>query len=128
MPRTIKLDLTAKQKRGLMRCSKTDPQAYMRERCNAILQVAQGKGLDHVARKGLSRPRGHRTIKKWICIYLAEGLAGLLLWERKSALLQGLKGHARGHDWKPTLVLTGDQVQKLLRYRLGHPKPWVRER
>lgn len=51
--------------------------AYVRERAAAILQVATGKTVGDVARRGLRKKRQDETVSSWVKRYLAEGAEGL---------------------------------------------------
>jgi hypothetical protein len=55
-----------------------DPRPYVRERCAALLKVADGQSAHAVARKGLLRPRDPDTVYAWLDRYRDRGLAGLL--------------------------------------------------
>jgi transposase len=122
-PGRFTLTLTSEQRAELVRCRDTDPQGYVRERCCALLQVAERKTPDSII-----RGRGLHSIKEWLSAYRKEGLAGLVLWQRQRAQLEGLRGHAKGHATPPALTLTREEEQDLLRHRVGDPDPSVRER
>ena len=55
-----------------------DPRAYVRERCAAMLKVADGTSAHAVALFGLLRPRDPDTLYAWLDRYQEAGLAGLL--------------------------------------------------
>jgi len=55
-----------------------DPKPFARERCAAVLQIAEGRAPFAVARAGLLRPRDPDTVYAWLDYYQQEGLAGLL--------------------------------------------------
>jgi hypothetical protein len=65
------------------------PRPYVRERCAAILKVANGWTAHAVARRGLLRPRDPDTVYAWLDRFATEGLAGIL------GHPQG--GYRRGH-------------------------------
>ena len=50
----------------------------VRERCAAVLKVAEGHSPHWVARCGLLRPRDPDTIYQWLGWYQQDGLPGLL--------------------------------------------------
>ena len=54
-----------------------DPRPYVRERCAALLKVADGLSPHAVARKGLLRPRDPDTLYAWLDHYQEAGLEGL---------------------------------------------------
>ncbi len=51
----------------------------VRERCAALLKVADGKSPHWVAQHGLLKERDPDTVYHWLNIYQAEGLAGLIV-------------------------------------------------
>jgi hypothetical protein len=55
-----------------------DPRPYVRERCAAVLKIAEGHAAYWVARHGLLRVRDPDTVYGWVTRYQADGLAGLL--------------------------------------------------
>lgn len=55
-----------------------DPRPYVRERCAALLKIAQGNAPYWVARYGLLKRRQPDTVYGWLARYQKEGLAGLL--------------------------------------------------
>ena len=54
------------------------PSPQVRERCAAVLKVAEGHSPHWVARCGLLRPRDPDTIYQWLGWYQQDGLPGLL--------------------------------------------------
>jgi hypothetical protein len=50
----------------------------VRERCAALLKIADGHAPHAVARAGLLRVRDPDTVYAWLDHYQTEGLAGLL--------------------------------------------------
>ncbi len=73
-----RLILTAAQRRQLASRRDHDPRPYLRERCAALLKVADGGSAYAVARHGLLKPRDPDTIYGWLDLYQAEGLDGLV--------------------------------------------------
>jgi hypothetical protein len=55
-----------------------DPKPYVRERCAALLKIADGRSPHAVARAGLLRPRDPDTVYHWLDRYQAEGLPTVL--------------------------------------------------
>jgi hypothetical protein len=76
MPRRT-LSLTEGQRQALAEARDHDSRPYVRERCAAVLQVADGQAPYAVARHGLLRPRDPDTVYHWLDRYQAEGLGGL---------------------------------------------------
>ena len=54
-----------------------DPKPYVRERCAALLKIADGVAPCAVANAGLLRPRDPDTVYGWLDYYRDHGLAGL---------------------------------------------------
>ncbi len=54
------------------------PKPFARERCAALLKIADGQSPHAVANAGLLRQRDPDTVYAWLDYYLAEGLPGLL--------------------------------------------------
>jgi transposase len=77
MPPPLVLELTPEQRHEIERHRDTDPKPYIRERCAALLKVADGQSARAVAQHGLLKPRRHETPARWVHRYEAEGLAGL---------------------------------------------------
>jgi transposase len=74
-PRCI--HLTAEQAEELQWVRDHHKKAYMRERAAAILKVASGLSMLHVALHGLHKPRRYETISEWISRYECGGVEGL---------------------------------------------------
>ena len=55
-----------------------DPHPYVRERCAALLKIADGAAPYAVANAGLLRQRDPDTVYTWLDYYRDEGLPGLL--------------------------------------------------
>ena len=54
-----------------------DPRPYVRERCSAILKIAEGRSAHWVAQNGLLKARDPDTVYDWLNAYEADKLAGL---------------------------------------------------
>ncbi len=72
-----KLKLSQDQEQQLKELRDQTKQEYVRERCAALLKIAQGKSPHWVAGQGLLKPRDPDTVYGWLNIYESEGLAGL---------------------------------------------------
>jgi Winged helix-turn helix len=72
------LALSAAQRQELVHHRDHDPRPYVRERCAALLKVADGQAPHAIARAGLLRPRDPDTVYAWLDHYQAGGLAGVL--------------------------------------------------
>ena len=55
-----------------------DPKSYVRERCAAVLKIADGHSSYAVANTGLLKNRDPDTVYAWLDYYQNEGLPGLL--------------------------------------------------
>lgn len=78
MPSRRTLNLTQGEEEKLVEHLDHDPQPYVRERCAAILKIAQGKSAHWVSQHGLLQQRDPDTVYNWLNIYETEGLAGLI--------------------------------------------------
>lgn len=65
MPLRRTLDLSEKQRRALEHHRDHDPRPYVRERCGALLKIADGQSPHAVARHGLLKPRDPDTVYGW---------------------------------------------------------------
>ncbi len=74
--RTLKLTKTQRQE--LVDQRDHHPDAYVRERCSALLKIADGQAAYTVARHGLLKPRDPDAVYAWLNFYESEGLAGLV--------------------------------------------------
>jgi hypothetical protein len=77
MSRTHWLCLSGEQEAELTRLRDHHPKPYVRERTAALLKVAAGQTIKHVAEQGLLRPRQEETVGDWIARYREQGVAGL---------------------------------------------------
>lgn len=71
------LQLSEAERQVLEQTRDHDPKPYMREHAAAILKVASGAGIKHVALYGLLRPHHPDSVRAWIRRFRAEGIAGL---------------------------------------------------
>jgi hypothetical protein len=74
--RTVRLK--TREQRELEYYRDHDARPYVRERCGAVLKIAQGHTPHAVARQGLVKPRDPDTLYGWVAVYEDEGVAGLL--------------------------------------------------
>ena len=74
--RTLKL--SENQRRTLIEHRNHDPRPDMRERCAAILKVADGQSPRSVALAGLLRPRDPDTVYGWLNSFERQGIEGLM--------------------------------------------------
>jgi len=72
------LTLNDEQRCELIEHLNHDPHPYVRERCAAMLKIAEGNSPHWVAQQGLLVKRDPDTVYNWLNIYEAEGLAGLI--------------------------------------------------
>ena len=78
MPQRRTVTLTDEQRQQLLHHRDHDPHPDLRERCAALLKIAEGQSPYRVARYGLLRPRDPDTLYQWLAYFEAEGVAGLL--------------------------------------------------
>lgn len=74
MPRRRTLDLTAFQHQTLVDHRDHHPKPYVRERCAALLKIAEGQSPHAVARSGLLKPRDPDTVYGWLDWYERYGI------------------------------------------------------
>ena len=55
-----------------------DPRPYVRERCAALVKIADGMSPHAVAQRGLLTTRDPDTVYGWLATYEAHGLAGVI--------------------------------------------------
>jgi hypothetical protein len=77
MPKHLTLELSQEQRAELVKHRNTDPLPYLRERCAAMLKIADGITAAEVARAGLLRHYDPDAIYEWRRRYVDEGLQGL---------------------------------------------------
>jgi hypothetical protein len=71
------LALSDAERAALLNHRDHDPKPYVRERCAAILKIADGQAPHAVAHAGLLRHRDPDTVYAWLASYQDEGLPGL---------------------------------------------------
>ena len=72
------LALSKQQRAELEQHRDHDPRPYVRERCAALLKIADGTSPFAVANAGILKPRDPDTVYGWLNAYAAEGLAGVV--------------------------------------------------
>lgn len=72
------LALSAEQRTELLYHRDHDSKPYVRERCAALLKIADGQAPYAVANTGLLKNRDPDTVYAWLDYYQDEGLPGLL--------------------------------------------------
>lgn len=71
------LALSPEQRQTLQCARDHHPKPYARERAAAILKVADGWPVSHVAAYGLLKEHREETVSEWLDRYEQEGVAGL---------------------------------------------------
>lgn len=71
------LELSADERAELEELRDHDPRPYMRERCAALLKIADGASPHYVALHGLLKRRDPDSVYGWLDRYAAEKVAGL---------------------------------------------------
>jgi transposase len=90
MPLQRTLDLTDPQRADLLHYRDHDPRPYVRERCAAILKIADGQAAHAVACHGLLKSRDPDTVYSWLNHYEETGLDGLLGSQQSGSRRRGL--------------------------------------
>lgn len=72
------LMLTESEREALMEHRDHDIRPQARERCAALLKIAEGNRPHWVAQSGLLKPRDPDTVYGWLKLYQQEGLSGVL--------------------------------------------------
>lgn len=94
--RTVKL--SSGEREELIERRNHDPRPDVRERCAAVLKVADGQSPHAVAQQGLLRPRDPDTVYGWLDRYEQGGIEGLL---------SGRQGGSRPHPFPGTRTHLG---------------------
>ena len=79
MANPLEITLTSEERQELETARDTHSKPYMRERCAAILKIANGQSGNQVALQGLHKPRKPDTIYEWVDRYQNEGVDGLYI-------------------------------------------------
>jgi hypothetical protein len=79
MASQLMLNLSTEQREELEYARDHDQRAYLRERCAALLKIADGQSALQVALHGLLKVRDPDSVYEWVRRYRAEGLAGLII-------------------------------------------------
>jgi hypothetical protein len=85
MARRRTLTLTDTQRQDLINHRDHDPRPYVRERCAALLKVADGQAAHAVARHGLLKSRDPDTVYSWLDLYERLGIRGVLWFQQGGA-------------------------------------------
>jgi transposase len=83
VPASRSLDLNPADRAALAHAASQDPRPYYRERCAALLKIADGTSVRQVAQHGLLRRRRPETVADWLHRYQATGLDGLVQQSRR---------------------------------------------
>lgn len=79
MAKPLEIILTQAEKEELEKTRDNHPKPYMRERCAAILKIAEGESGHQVALRGLYKQRQPDTIYSWVDRYQEAGINGLYI-------------------------------------------------
>lgn len=99
MPKPLTILLTPEQRRELEYARDHHRLPYVRERCAAILKIADGMSGREVALHGLLRRRKADTVYAWFHRYARAGIEGLKIRAgrgRKPAFSPSLRNEGRG--------------------------------
>ncbi len=81
MPLRRTLDLSESQCHDLVDFRDHHPKPYVRERCAALLKIADGQSPHAVARSGLLKPRDPDTVYCWLALYVQHGLSSVVWFQ-----------------------------------------------
>ena len=84
------LELTASQRADLLQHRDHDPRPYVRERCAALLKIADGQSPHAVARHGLLKPRKPDTVSSGLTWYEPLGLPSVIWFQQGGVHRRGL--------------------------------------
>lgn len=76
MGKRTEFTLSGAQRAELERWSRQPPKPYLRDKARALLRVADGESLSHVART-LRTPVSRESVRQWLKRYQADGREGL---------------------------------------------------
>jgi hypothetical protein len=76
------LELTVAQRQDLQDYRDHDLRPYVRERCAALLKIADGQSPHAVARHGLLKPRDPDTVYEWLNWYERLGIRSVFLFQQ----------------------------------------------
>ncbi len=71
------IEISPETRQALIELRDATKYEYIRERCAAILKIADGTSAHQVAKTGLLRPRDPDTVYGWLDLLESEGIAGL---------------------------------------------------
>jgi len=81
MPLRRTLELTDSQRQDLVHYRDHDPRPYVRERCAALLKIADGQSPHAVARHGLLKRRDPDTLYDWLNWYERLGIRSVWMFQ-----------------------------------------------
>jgi len=79
MPKPLTLTLKPDDRSLLQATVRAHPKPYVRQRAAALLKIAAGDSVNHVARHGLLRRFRAPTVSTWLKRYQKDGFAGLFI-------------------------------------------------
>lgn len=84
------LTLSDDERRTLVQHRDHHPRPQVRERCAALLKIADGQSPHQVAQQGLLKERDADTVYHWLNLYEREGLDGVVKRLHGGARWRGL--------------------------------------
>ncbi len=93
------LELSTEQGAELQEYLQHDPRPYVRERCAALLKIADGLSPHAVARDGLLKPRDPDTIYGWLNWYEREGFWSVEQFQHGGAESLDVGWHSGTFAW-----------------------------
>jgi len=95
MARRRTLELTEAQRQELLHYRDHDTRPYVRERCAALLKIADGQSPHAVARHGLLKSRDPDTVYSWLDWYERYSLWSVTHFQQGGAHRRGLRPNRR---------------------------------
>ena len=118
MPARRTLDLTEAQREELTQHRDHDRRPWVRERCAALLKIADGMAPHAVARRGLLKPRDPDTVYDWLDLYETHGFRTVEHFPQggrhrgapiaRRAELEKRLAHAPGEEARQEIAPTAD--------------------
>ena len=96
-----RLTLTPRERQALESARDHDERPYVRERCSALLKIADGQSAHWVARQGLLKSRDPDTVYGWLELYAREGLGGLQAHQQGGPRRRSLQRYASASGRSP---------------------------
>ncbi len=84
------LHLSDSQRASLLHHRDHHPKPFVRERCAALLKIADGQSPHAVARHGLLKPRKPDTVYSWLDMFERMGVPSVMWFQQGGVHRRGL--------------------------------------